>query len=339
MASYILFVPLLLSFLVAFFVMPVWIKKANSMGLVWEDMQKNDNSKAAGSGGIVVLLAFIAGIFFFVAYRVFLFKDTSFIVELLSVLLVVVFASGVGLIDDLIGWKRGGLGKLSRLSLLLLAAVPLVAINAGRDLVAIPFIGQVSLGLLYPLFFIPLGVVGATATYNFLAGCNGLEAGQGILILTAMALVAYFTGYSWISVVALCMVFALMAFLIFNFYPAKVFPGDSLTYAAGSLIAALAIVGNFERVTLFFFVPYILETLLKSRGRLKKYSFGKIMPDGSLDLHYSGLYSLNHVAIALMKKMGVKATERRVVICIWLFQLVIIVLGFVIFRQGIFNSA
>lgn len=337
MASYILFIPLILSFLVAFFLMPVWIKKANSMGLVWEDMQKNNKQRAAGSGGIIVLLAFISGIFFFVAYRVFLFSDTTFLVELLSILLVVVFASGIGLIDDLIGWKRGGLGKLSRMALLLLTAVPLVAINAGRDLVAIPFIGQVSLGLLYPLLFIPIGIVGATSTYNFLAGCNGLEAGQGILILTAMSLVAYFTGHSWISIVALCMVFALFAFLLFNFYPAKVFPGDSMTYAAGSLIAALAIVGNFERVAVFFFIPYIIETFLKSRGRLKRYSFGKIMPDGSLDLQYPQLYSLNHVAIWSMKKMNIKPTERKVVFFILGFQILIIILGFVIFHEGIFN--
>lgn len=337
MVSYVLLLPMILSFTVAFLLMPAWIRKATSIGLVWEDMQKNTRSKVPGSGGIIVLLAFITGIFFFVAYRIFFFNDTSFLVELLSILFVVVFASGIGFIDDLIGWKRGGLSKLSRLVLLLLAAVPLVAINAGRDLVAIPFIGQISLGLLYPLLFIPLGIVGATSTYNFLAGCNGLESGQGILILTAIALVSYFTGHSWIAVVALCMVFALLAFLTFNFYPAKVFPGDSLTYAAGSLIAALAIVGNFERVAVFFFIPYIIETVLKSRGRLKKYSFGKIMPDGTLDLQYSGLYSLNHVSIWLMKKMKIRPTERNVVFCIWVFQILIIAAGFIIFKDGIFR--
>ena len=99
----------------------------------------------------------------------------------------------------------------------------------------------------------------------------------------------------------------------------------------------MAIVGNFERVVFFFFIPYILEFFLKARGGLVKQSFGKIMPDGSLDLQYPRLYSLNHVAIFTMKKMGIKATERRVVLCVWLFQLVIIALGFVIFRQGIFN--
>lgn len=338
MASYILFVPVVLSFLVAFFLLPTWIRRAKNAGIAGKDIQKSSDSLIPEAGGITVLVGFILSVLVYVAIQTFYYGSTHNILEILALLSVVLMASFIGFVDDILGWKIG-INRRTRLVLLIFASIPLVAINAGKDLVALPFLGPVSLGVLYPLFFIPLGIVGATATYNFLAGFNGLEAGQGIIILAAMALVAYFNGYSWLALVALCMVAALFAFLFFNFYPAKVFPGDSLTYAVGSLIAVIAILGSFERVAFFFFIPYVLEVFLKLRGRLVKQSFAKIMPDGSLDLQYSRLYSLNHVSIWIMKKFGVRPTERKVVFCVWGFQILIIILGFVIFRNGIFNPA
>ena len=84
-------------------------------------------------------------------------------------------------------------------------------------------------------------------------------------------------------------------------------------------------------------MPYIIETFLKLRGKLKKEGFGKVNSDGSLDLQYEKIYSLNHVAIKLMEKAGIKPTERKVVLSIWLFQIAIIVVGFFIFKRGIFG--
>jgi len=99
----------------------------------------------------------------------------------------------------------------------------------------------------------------------------------------------------------------------------------------------IAILGNFERIALFFFIPYIIETFLKARGGLIKESFGKPNKDGSLDLKYDKIYSLNHIAILFIKKLGWRSTEKRVVYFIWLFQILIILLGFVIFADGIFG--
>ena len=64
------------------------------------------------------------------------------------------------------------------------------------------------------------------------------------------------------------MVGALIGFYIYNKFPAKVFPGDILTYSVGALIAGMAILGNFEKIAVFVFIPYIIETILKSRGKL-----------------------------------------------------------------------
>lgn len=337
MAELILIIPILACFFITLFLIPFWIRKAKQIGLIWDDMNKFKKEKVAGSGGLVVILGFIIGILIFIAYRVFILKSSEYLVEIISLLSSILLLAGIGFIDDIFGWQHGGLSKRSRIILVLFASIPLVVINAGHSLISLPIIGEVSLGLVYPLLFIPIGIIGATTTFNFLAGFNGLEAGQGIILLVALSLVSFFTGNSWLVIIGLCMTFSLLAFLFYNSCPARVFPGDSMTYAIGGLIAIMAILGNFEKIAVFFFIPYIIETILKIRGKLKKQSFGLPSKDGSLSLKYGKVYGLTHLSIGLMQKLNIKPTEKKVVLSIWAFQLVIIVLGFVIFAKGIFG--
>jgi len=310
--------------------MPFWIKKAKQIGLLWEDMNKYQKEKnVAGSGGIIVVIGAIIGIFMYIAIQTFYFKNSDGIsIQIFAMSTTLLLVSGIGLIDDLFGWKKGGLSKRSRIILVFFAAIPLMVINAGESNVL-----GIELGILFPLLAIPIGIVGATTTFNFLAGFNGLEARQGILLLSAMSIVMYLTGSSWLSVIGFCLVAALIAFYIFNSNPARVFPGDALTYAIGAAIASMAILGNAEKIAIFFFIPYILETILKLKGKLKKQSFGRPNPDGSLELPYEKIYGLEHVAIAILKKIkpNKKAYEGEVVTLINIFQIIIIILGFILF--------
>lgn len=336
MISPILLLPFLLSFLITIFVMPKWILKAKKIRLEWKDMNKYDKPKVAGSGGLIAVCGFILGVLGYIFIKTFYFKDIQNVVEIFALTTTVLFLAGVGLIDDLFGWQHGGLSRKVRLGLVLLASIPLIVINAGDSIISLPFIGSVNFGLIYPLFLIPLGIVGATTTFNFLAGMNGLETGQGIIILSSLSLVTYLTGNSWLSVVGMCFVFALIGFWFFNKVPAKVFPGDVLTYAIGGMIAIMAILGNIEKIAVFFFIPYVIEVILKSRGKLVKHSFGKPNKDGSLDLLYNKIYGMTHFSIWFLKKFKEKIYERDVTYFINFVQILFIVLGFVIFRKGIF---
>jgi len=331
-----LIIPVLLSFFITLFFIPKWIKKAKQIGLFWEDMNKYKSEKVAGSGGLIATLSFVIAVFFYIAFKVLYLHNSDNIIQIFALLTVVLLTLVIGIVDDLLGWHKGGLSKKTRIILVILSSIPLIAINAGKDTISLPFLGMVNLGIIYPLFLIPLAIVATTTTFNFLAGFNGLEAGQGILILSSLSLVAFLTGNSWLSVVGLCMVASLLAFLFYNFVPAKIFPGNSLTYPVGSLIAMMAILGNFEKIAIFFFIPYILEMVLKLRGNLVKQSFGKPNPDGSLSLRYDKIYGLEHLSIFLLQKLNIKPTEKKVVCSLWAFQILIIILGFIIFRQGIF---
>lgn len=326
-----------ISFFVTLLIMPYWIRKMREIDLVWSDVNKLGARKVSGSGGLVVILGFIIGLLFYVAYRVFYFQEQdNFLIEIFATLVSILFLALIGFVDDLFGWRKGGLSKRSRIILVLMASIPLIAINAGKSSVFLPFIGLFDFGIFYPLFLIPLGIIATSTAFNFIAGFNGLEAGQGIILLSGLSLVAFFTGGSWLAVIGFCMVASLIGFLLFNFYPAKVFPGDALTYGVGGLVAIIAILGNFERVAIFFFIPYIFELGLKLRGNLRKYSFGKPLENGTLDLRYHKIYSLNHISIYLMKNLGIRSTEKKCVYLIWIFQLLTIIFGMIIFKSSIF---
>lgn len=329
----ILFIALIASFLVTFFVVPFWIRKAKQIGLIWEDMNKLESEKVAGSGGVAVVLGFTFGVLIYIAIKTFYFNSPENLVEIFAILAVILLVSGIGLIDDLFGWHHGGLSIRSRLLLVALAAIPLMVINVGNPEIYIPFLGSTNIGLLYSLLLVPLAIIGATTTFNFLAGYNGLETSQGILVLGALAIMSWMTGTTWLSLIALCMVASLIAFFWFNKVPAKIFPGDILTYAVGAMVAIMAILGNYELFAMFIFIPYILEVILKSRGRLKKASFGEPQKDGSVTNKYDKIYGLEHLAIRVLEKMkpSKKAYEWEVVLLINAFQLAIIILAFLIY--------
>ena len=321
-----------ISFLLTIMVLPLWIKKTKQIGFLWEDMNKYKHPRnVAAAGGIVVVIAFVLGVLYYIFIRTFVIESSNGInLEIFSLLSVILILAMVGIIDDLFGWKHGGLSIRIRLTLAFMASIPLVVINAGNSFVSLPFFGYVNFGILYPLLLIPIGIAGAASTYNFLAGYNGLETSQGILILSFLSFVAYKTGSAWLSLIGLIMVAALLGFYIYNKYPAKVFPGDSLTWSIGALIAIMAILGNFEKIAIFVFIPYIIETGLKLRGKLEKESFAKVNRDGSLEMPYKKIYGLEHLAILILKKykQSKKVFEKDVVYLINGFQILIIIVGF-----------
>lgn len=328
----ILLLPFILSFAITILLLPLWIKKARNIGLLWEDMNKKDNKKdVAGSGGLIVITGFTLSVLFYIAIKTFYLNSNENIVEIFALTTTILLLSLIGIVDDLLGWHSGGLSKKFRLLLCIFAAVPLMVINAGNGEINLPILGIVNLGVLYPLFLIPLGIVATSTTFNFLAGFNGLEASQGIILLSGMSLIAYLTGSSWITIIGLCMIFSLIAFWIFNRNPASIFPGDVLTYPIGGLIGIMAILGNFEKIALIFYIPYIIEVILKARGKLHIQSFGKPNKDNSLELPYSKIYGMTHFSIWFLKKFKRKVYENEVVILINVIQILFILIGVLIF--------
>lgn len=300
-----------LSFLFVFLALPYWVRRSKQHGLVITDAQKVPARKVPYLAGLVVVFGAVMGVLGYVATQTFVYGLNGSTVVLLAGVATVLVALIVGVIDDLLGEKIG-LRQYQKPFLTVLAAVPLVVVNAGQSVMAVPFWGRVKLGLLYPFAVVPVGVLGATNGFNILAGVNGLEAGMGIIILSTLGYAAWSSGAYAAAVIALCVVAALLPFFWYNKFPARVLPGNGLTYAVGAAIAVVAIVGNVERTAVLLFIPYVVEGFLKLRGRFQKESLALPLKSGGLKNKYRKWYSLNHVAISLLRTVKGKAREWEV---------------------------
>lgn len=314
-SNVLIFISIAASFFATLFLTKTWIRAAKRFGLTGKDMNKIDKREVAEGGGIAVLFGILSGLFFYLFFRTFFLESQEFVIEILAATVALLLAGFLGFIDDILGWKQGLL-RWQKPLLMLPAAIPLMVTNVGHSTIGLPIIGMVRLGIVYPLFFIPAGIVGAANGFNMLAGLNGLEAGMGIIILSTMGLVAYLTGFTWVSLIAFLAVAALLAFLIFNKYPAKVFPGDSLTYSIGTLIVIAAIFADMERIALFLFLPYFAEFFLKARYKFKIESFGTPNPDGTINPPEK-IGSLTHIFMKYFK------TERKTVLGLLILELVL----------------
>ena len=320
----ILFIVPIVSFFVTLFAIPYWIARARKAGLIGKDMNKYSKPEVPEVGGIIVIFGFLAGILLYIAIKTFYIQSIEFVIEILAVMATILIAAIIGFIDDILGWKIG-LRQYQKPILCLIAAIPLAVINAGESYITLPLIGGVDIGILFPLLIVPIAISGAANGFNMLAGYNGLEAGMGAIILTSIGVLTLKTE-QFVALIAFSAVAALIAFLYYNKYPAKIFPGDTLTYSIGALIAAVAILGNVERAALILFIPYFAELVLKARGKLRKESFAIPEKDNSLDV--KGVYGLEHIAIKLLKKFkpNHKATEKDVVYLILSSELILALL-------------
>ena len=326
MIDTLLIICLLTSFISSYYLTKWWIKRAQENKLVARDVHKC-GVKVAEFGGLPVVIAFIFTILLYVGYRTFILGTTTFVPEILGVVATLCLITIMGLADDLLGWKLG-LKQWQKPLICLFAALPLMMINVGKSSIVLPLIGRFELGIIYPLVFVPVIVSGAANAFNMLAGYNGLEAGMGILILGGLGLVVWQTqGLGVIAMLAGAMIMALLAFLIFNHYPAKIFGGDTLTYSVGAMIAIVAILGDAEKLAAFFFIPYFVELVLKARGKFRKESFAKLKKDGSLDVPYNKIYGLEHLVIKFLKRTRERVTEQSVVYTLYAVQLVFVIVG------------
>jgi UDP-N-acetylglucosamine--dolichyl-phosphate N-acetylglucosaminephosphotransferase len=330
-----MFNPLLLlapifAFVVTFLLTKRWIPVATRIGLVGKDMNKPNKPPVAEMGGIALVSGILAGLLYYIGLNTFYLGQSVFNLDLLAALCTVLILMFVGLIDDMLGWKIG-LSQWQKPLLTIPAALPLMVVSAGHSSVALPILGAVNLGLLYPLLLIPIGVIGASNGFNMLAGYNGLEAGMGIVIISAMSLLTYFTGTSWVAMIGAVTVAALVAFIYFNWYPAKIFPGNAFTYMIGAIIACIAILGNIEKFALVVFIPYYMDFILGSRGRMKVEAFAKVNSDGSLEQPAPKICDVCHLMIVIIKKFKSKVYERDVTISIIIFEVILVLIGLTLY--------
>lgn len=312
----------LISFLIVLSLIPWVIKYLRKIGLMDQDQNKKDKSLIPISGGIPVLVGIFAGLMLFIFIQTFIYNETEFLLKLFASMTSIMIITFIGFSDDLLRiTKKNGTDKIKGLKqwqkpiLTLAAAIPLMVVNAGTTTLALPFIGRIDVGLIYPLIFIPIGVIGSANMVNMLAGYNGLEASLGIVYLTMLGLFALTFSRLEGALLAFLTVAALLAFLIYNKFPAKILSGDSLTYLLGGVLVNVAIIGNIERAAIIVSIPFFIEFFLKLRTNFKAKSYG-YYKNGKIQSYYNKIYSIPHIFT-----IKGKYTEKQIVLFIVLIEL------------------
>ena len=121
-------------------------------------------------------------------------------------------------------------------------------------------------------------IVAVINCMNFIDGLDGLASGIGTIFFITISIIIHGTGiYNGLDAsLSLIMIGATLGFLVHNFYPAKIFLGNSGSMFLGYIIAVISLLG-FKNVTLTsFIVPVlilavpILDTLFAIIRRLLK---------------------------------------------------------------------
>ncbi len=240
--------PIILAFVISLVLTPLVRKFAINHGIM--DVPKDDRrvhkSAMPLMGGVAIYIAVIIGLFIFVPISSRLFG-------------VVVGATLIlisGIIDD---WK--GLSPTMKIVFQLAAGIALILGGIRIDFVTNPFTAS---GNVYYLstFALPLTliwVVGISNTINLIDGLDGLASGVTLIASFFLMLVASKFGHEDVAQIAALLMGACLGFLPFNFYPAKIFMGDTGALFLGYMLAVITIDGVMKSVaTVALVLPIII---------------------------------------------------------------------------------
>lgn len=324
----------LVSLAAAFIFAKPMMKFLFRVGIRAVDKQKKGEPLLPTSAGLIAIIGFLAGTFIYIGINTFILKAPANLAFILAGAISVFIITLIGFFDDInvspkqkndkgIKDYRIGLKQWQKPLLVLPAAIPLMAVSAGVKTMSIPFVGAVNFGILYPVILIPFIVVFVANATNMLAGMNGLEASLGFLSTVSLGLYATLFGEAESAIISFSAAGSLLAVLFFNWHPAKLLPGDSLTYLTGASMASAIIIGNIEKFGIILLMPWAIEVLLKIRSGFDARSLGNLQSDGTLKPPYKKIYSWTHI----LMKLGIKK-EKDITIAMILIELVFVAAAF-----------
>lgn len=137
--------------------------------------------------------------------------------------------------------------------------------NGGSPVLSISALNlRIDLGWTYGLFILFL-LVGTSNAVNITDGLDGLAGGLSAIAFLAYGLITWNTtwlaGYQEIAIFCFVLVGALLGFLLYNSYPAKIFMGDTGSLALGGSLAAIAILTRHELSLAVIGGVFVVEAL------------------------------------------------------------------------------
>ena len=221
-------------------------KKQNMVDL--PNHRKIHNGAIPNLGGIVIFFGFLLSLLFIVQIE-------GQIKILLAAGVIILL---LGMVDDVVDLSP-------KLKFIIQMVPALIVIISNADLINIFINNQLKsfdlLGyLLYPILI--LWIVGVTNSINLIDGLDGLACGVSIITLITFFILGLKQNFESLNLVSIALTGSLLAFLRFNFYPAKIFLGDSGSTFSGFMLASLGALWVLKsQNAIFIFVPPIVLAL------------------------------------------------------------------------------
>ena len=158
----------------------------------------------------------------------------------------------LGLVDDIYNLN-------AKFKLFIQIAIATLVYLLGVKINSIPFFGGIDLGFWsYPITL--LWIVGISNAVNFIDGVDGLAGSVVTVNAITLAIIAVtMSPSSPISaLIGFILAGAMLAFLTYNFNPAKIFMGDSGALFSGFLLAAISITGVMKTATIAILLPFVV---------------------------------------------------------------------------------
>ncbi len=240
--------------------------------------------------------------------------------------LIIIFI--VGLIDDLLSLSPFGkmIGQL--------LAILVLVFFAGFEIDNMHGVfGIFNISTYISIPFTIFVVVVITNSYNLIDGIDGLAAGIGIIASIFFGIFAFLNANYLMVILAFSLTGSLIAYLIFNFYPAKILMGDTGSLVVGFIFAILSI-DLIRSGVIFQDIVYV------NKGPLIAISLLSVPLFDSLRVFlfrvYSGKYPLyadrNHIHHRLL---DLGFSHRRIAIILYILSLVTIIFSLLLIHINI----
>lgn len=225
-------------------------------------------------GGILFIIAASLtslGFYFYFSNSVYQHKGTANIVFLLFALVSYGF---LGFLDDYIKvvLKRN-LGLSAKHKLIGQLIIGLVLFWVLLEVRVAPLEGYYIFALKIPFIEAPLYlnwqylplllfiIIGTSNATNLTDGLDGLLSTTAIIAYSTYAVIGVWQNNIEVCIFSLAIVGALLGFLLFNFYPAKIIMGDVGSLALGGGLAGLAVITSTELLLPIIGGVFVIETL------------------------------------------------------------------------------
>lgn len=231
-------------------------RKFKAMGITGMDVHKKDTPVTAEMGGLAVLIAGAVGT------AVFYTLEPGFSTIFFAAAATILLVGAVGIIDDLIVLRQR-----YKPFLVAIMSAPLSYALWSVHSISLPLVGQVPFGVFLPLFIIPLAITTSANLTNMLAGFNGLESGCALIALGALAALSWYKASEIGFALSSLFFVGYLGFFFLNWYPAKIFPGDTGTLMAGAAIVAVGFASGLVFPAIVVSIPAGFDFALKISTR------------------------------------------------------------------------